>query len=310
MSGGATPLMALGLSDWLAIIAVGVSVLSPFVGKMYLDRRVYREQLRADYEHEQRKALQSLIAKHHGLLLEHGTSWHYRMGDLYENVGRGWLRTPSTLAEASHYLKSTAFRFLALVASAKKFEDEQIYVDARHVEPHELDFVRFVKAFHWVLSDVALFKSLEYNANYATDNFFSDPLRGIVESFCVEGRIPTFREFKQGLKSPEYTEEIDQVFSFFEDLSKDEKRLRWDRLVCLHLITIAFLNQFGYSWQKPGAEEMRLARDQLQHEAIAMNLKRWLPVLGLEETPGGKQIEAVLAKGLSTSSGTRPRPLV
>jgi hypothetical protein len=314
MSGGATPLMALGASDWLAIGALAVSVVSPVLTKLYLDRRVYREQLRADYEHEQRKALHSLVAKHHGLLLEHATSWHYRMINIYANVGRrvalDWLAFDGRWPEAPYYFKSTVYRFLALVAGAKRFEDEQIYIDARVAEADELDFVKFVKAFHWVLSDVSLFQveGVDYDEDAGPDHFFSDDLRTVGECTLVDGRVPTYRTFVRRLRRTSATDELAHVLQFFDRLNPDEDRLRWDRLVCLHLITISFLNRFGYGWQRPGDEGLRHACAQLRHPGVGRNLARWLPRLGLDGTPAGEEIARALAS--LDAKGTAPPPSV
>jgi hypothetical protein len=307
--------MALSTSDWLAIGALAVSVLSPFVGKMYLDRRVYREQLRADYEHEQRKALHSLVAKHQGLLLEHATSWHYRMRNIYTHVGRpvarDWLAFDGRWSEAPYYFKSTVYRFLALIAGAKRFEDEQIYIDARVADPDALDFVKFVKAFHWVLSDVSLFhiQGVDYDENAEPDHFFSDDLRAVGECVLIDGRVPSYRTFVTRLDDTSVTDELAHVLQFFDRLDPDEQRLRWDRLVCLHLITIAFLNRFGYEWQRPGEKGLEDACGRLRHVEIGHRLEDWLPRLGLERTPAGEEIaRALAAVEPPKPKGTAPTP--
>jgi tetratricopeptide (TPR) repeat protein len=50
--------------------------------------------------------------------------------------------------------------------------------------------------------------------------------------------------------------EINQVLQFFAGIRPNEydgdlrKRRRWERIVCLHLLTICFIGTFGYSWQR------------------------------------------------------------
>jgi hypothetical protein len=295
--------LAFTTSDWLAVAALVVSVLSPVVGKLYLDRKLREQELEAEYEHEQRKALQTLIGRHLGLVLEHATSWHYRMLNLYVHADQGWLTTSDDRSNASYYFKSTVYRFLAFVNAAQRFENEQVYIDARHVEPKQLEFVKFIKAFHWVLSDVALFNGLEYDRSLATDHFFSDRLRAVGEAIVVGDRILTFGAFENALEGSK-TGRIADVVDFFDGLSFEEARLRWDRLVAFHLLTIAFLDAVGYDWQKPGLRELKVAGGHLKHPQLAQNLRDWLPTLALDRTEAGKRLDGVLAE--IGAAGTGP----
>lgn len=59
---------------------------------------------------------------------------------------------------------------------------------------------------------------------------------------------------QEGL-DPDTQEEIRQVLEFFDGIKPGEyrnglKRRRWERLICLHLLTVCFIGTFGYSWQK------------------------------------------------------------
>lgn len=124
--------------------------------------------------------------------------------------------------------------------------------------------MKFVKAFHWVMTDVSLFKGLDYDVGTARDHFFSDQLRGLCEAFLQDNAVPSFRLFRRETLAAIRADgrrrlrlrhrggagfELEPTFRFFDGLSPDENRLRWDRLVCLHLFTMAFVNTFGYEWQ-------------------------------------------------------------
>ena len=142
-----------------AIIAAVVSLAVTLATKLWLDRRAHRSDLEIEYRHEQRKGLQQLIGQYHGGLLEHAVSWNYRMLNLFANVGEGWLVRGGIYRDGPHYyFHSAVYRVLALLGLAQLFENEQIYIDARYVDSRELDFVKFCKSFHWVMSDVALFE--------------------------------------------------------------------------------------------------------------------------------------------------------
>ena len=179
-----------------ALIAAVVSVATTLLTKLWLDRHAHREQLQVDYEYEQRKALLGLIGRYHGRLLDRATSWHYRMANIYANVGRGWLDVSGQYSRPAYYFRSTLYRFFALEAHAQLFENEQIFIDARVVEPSDLDFVKFVKALHWVMTDVALFEGLAYEAFDGQDHITSDRLRTLCEAFLDDGQVPSFRAFE------------------------------------------------------------------------------------------------------------------
>jgi hypothetical protein len=272
-----------------AVVAAAVSVGTTLLTKLWLDRRAHRQARQVDYEFEQRKALQTLIGRHHGRLLDAATSWHYRMSNIYANAERGWLSVEGDYKRPGYYFRSTVFRFLALEAQAHAFEREQIFIDARVVESHDLDFVKFVKALHWVLSDAALFAGLEYDAYMSDDHIFSDRVRALAEAFLQEdGTVPSFRTFESYLRSDETQSRMDELapaFEFLDGASASEPRLRWDRLVCLHLLAIAFTRCFGYEWVKPSQGDIRNAVDRIQHPLVAANLINWLPRLGLAGHP-------------------------
>ena len=166
---------------------------------------------------------------------------------------------------------------------AQRFEAEEIFIDARFVEAHELEFVKFAKAFHWVMSDVALFDGLPYDPNEATDHFTSDRLRAVCESFLQDKRVPSFREFERAILGRPEAGELEPAFRFFDGLAPDEDRLRWDRLMCLHLLTMAFVSSFGYDWQRPSSKFISSAIAEMRHPEVLVNFLAWLPRLGLDK---------------------------
>jgi hypothetical protein len=268
-----------------ALIAAVVSIGGTIGTKLWLDRRAHRKDLETQYRHDQRKHLQQLIARYHGGFVEHAISWNYRMLNLFRNVGEPWLKLEGIYRDRSHYyFHSTVYRFLALLSLAQQFETEQVFIDARFVDSRELEFVKFAKAFHWVMSDVALFDGLDYDQDIGHAHFKSDRLRSICEAFLEDDRMPTFRQFEarvltHGVREPE----LDPVFRFFDGLSPDEEPLRWDRLLCLNLLTTAFVTTHGYDWQRPAPPFVRRIIDQIQEPQIIENFTDWLPRLGLDQ---------------------------
>ena len=291
-----------------APVAAVVSFVTTITSKLYLDRRAHRDQLEIDYQYEQRKALRSLIGRHHGMLLDHATSWHNRMSNIYANCAECWLDVGGEYARPSYYFDSTIYRFLSLQAHAQLFEDEQVFIDSRVVGERDLDFVKFVKALHWVMSDVAIYDGLEYDKNAGRDHFMSDRLRAACEAFAEEGRVPSYRTFQTKLKpGPAALKrfELAEVCQFFDGVSPVEPRLRWDRLVCLHLIVIAFVRAFGYEWLRPTPIDVTNAASKINNALVAQNMTLWLPRLGLANHEESRDVRNALQQRAAAATRAR-----
>jgi hypothetical protein len=272
-----------------ALIGAAGAVLVLLLGTLWLDRRAHREDLEAQYKHDQRKDLKNLIGRYHGGLLEYATSWNYRVLNFSRNIRKQWLARDGVYRDKPHYyFHSSVYRLLTVLSLAQQFESEQIFIDSRYVDQKELEFVKFAKAFHWVMSDVALFNGLPYDEDRGGDHFTSDRLRSICEAFReFTGEtgdhvgVPTFRQFETGVLH-HGGPELQDVFEFFDGLSPDEPRYRWDRLMCLNLLTTAFVTTFGYGWQKPRRAVLEDALRQIQNPQVIAAFIDWLARLGLE----------------------------
>jgi hypothetical protein len=99
-----------------------------------------------------------------------------------------------------------------------------------------------------------------------------------------------------------------KAFHYFNGLKRDDRtengepRYRWDRLVVLHLLTIGFINTFGYDWQKRDAEQIARAVNELQYACVAAAFRRSIRQLGLDEQSKMHKIERLLRKRSGTSS--------
>jgi hypothetical protein len=274
--------------------------------KYWLEKRALRSKLSTEYEYEQRKNLRELIGKYQGRMLEAAEALNHRLWNLYGNQDKGWLNVNGKYTDCGYYLPSFVYRFLNLYALARKFETEAILIDSRIAEKKDLDFLKFVKTFHWAICDMALFQSLEYDSRYARDHFFRDRIREICDSCMEEERFLKHEELRSVLlKTPEF----DAVFRFFDGLKKDEPRFRWDRLVALHLILLAFINSFGYDMQESTPQQFIEVASQAKNPQIMRNLASWLPRLGLEKNkPAGLIADAVQVmsrkRDLSDITGT------
>ena len=191
-------------------------------------------------------------------------------------------------------------RFLVLLSLATRFERQAFFIEEQAAEDPEdrmarddaVTFLWYCKGMRWTATDVTLFDgALDYDVSRATDHFFTDQLREICGVVTNDDETEVgLGEFVDLSTSPE----LRPAMRFFDGLSRDEDRLRWDRLVALHLIVMSFLNWYGYKRQQSDATRIRTAVNELRHPYVAANLRDWLPKLGLDEH--ARDVDAALAK--------------
>lgn len=263
--------------------------------KYWLEKRSLRNKLAIEYEYAQRKNLRELIGRYQGRMLEAAETLSHRLWNLYANQDKGWLDAQGNYKNSGYYHSSFVYRFLNLYALVRRFESEAILIDSRIADKKDLDFVKFVKAFAWAACDVALFDKIDYDTKYATDHFFRDRLREICDSCMGEEGFLRHEELRSVLLN---TSDFDDVFRYFDGLKRNEPRLRWDRLVAVHLLLLAFVNSFGYDMQESTPQQFIDVALQTDNSQVLRNLHSWLPKLGLQQNKSanliGKAVEAVL----------------
>jgi len=261
--------------------------------KYWLETRALRNKLATEYEYEQRKNLRDLIGRYQGRMLEAAETLSHRLWNLYENEGKGWLDVGGRYDGYSYYHSSFVYRFVGFYALTRRFESEAILIDSRIADEKDLDFLKFAKAFAWAICDVALFENIAYDTKYATDHFFRDRLRQICDD-CVEGdKLLGYEELQSLLRT---TSGFEVVFRFFDGLKKSEPRFRWDRLIAIHLLLLAFINSFGYDMQESTPEQFVEVAQQANNAQVLTNLGLWLPRLGLRRNKSANLIEKAIER--------------
>ncbi len=260
---------------------------------------------RLEREHEQaeRAKLQTLIGEHHGRLLEAVLDWDRRMGQLYDDAWKQLQVGEAKRRSRDQYLyHSYVFRFLALLGIARRFELQAFFVHAHLASESELAMLKYSKAFLWVMTNADLHPP---DGLPGRDHFRNDAIRPMLDVCYLEGHglpetrgrdgslIFDLRRYRALLESPELdVPELDEVLGFFDGLKPDgdrtpdgEQRYRWDRLVALHLLVLAFLDTMGYDWQRPSDAELDRAIEQLHEPMVASRLLEAFPRLGLAGRP-------------------------
>jgi len=300
-----TPLFAIfGLGPELSAIVIAavtafLTTLAAAPARLLVDRRLQRSQVELEYEHEQRKALRGKIGSYHGRLLEAAADLNHRLLNLNHNWGEGWLnvgREYRVQSPAQYYLRTTAFRFIRLAGLADRFEREAIVLDARIADGTDQAFVRYPIAFRWVMTDVALFHPLEYDISNSREHFFTDQLRQLcIRAWGTDDELH-FDQFEAVIVGEA---DLDELLFFFDGI--EPSQLRWDRLICLQLLLMAYITTFGYDFQKSEAAFFDQVVAEIDHLEVARALERWIPKLGLGTDDGTVELLKALRRRIDAA---------
>jgi hypothetical protein len=275
--------------------------------QLFINRRFFDYQLRRQHEQDERRKLRELISRYQGRLLEAALDWDRRAEQIYDGHFDD-LRPPEGqwTSHEQYYFQSVVFRFLHLMAMARRLEGEAFYIDAEIAEERDFDLLRYAKALLWVVihADISPEDGMP-----GIDHFRSDAFRPLLDlCYSEDARLPRTRTKQRDLifdwkrfmavveNGAEFAvgDEVTEVLAFFHGINPDDydlryerrrQRRRWDRLIALHLIVLGFIDQCGYRWDAErvtrhveGAVEMLLYPDDLEDQFAI-----WLPRLGLSE---------------------------
>jgi hypothetical protein len=294
------------------LLASLISVIVSAAVSYLFKRCETRHNAEVEYEYEQRKKLHELTGRYHGRLLNAANSLNYRLWNLYSNHQNEWLKVDGRYEQGGYYFSSTAHRLMSFFALVRLVESEAILLDARIATKKDFLFLNYIAMFHWVMTDVALFNGCEYDSSKQIDHFFSDQFRHYCELCSKGGECLSFEAFKKG---PYLNEEFSEVLRFLDGLSPYDGRLRWNRVVALHLLLMAFLNTYGYKRQKTNSARFLFVAKQATNVACLKNIVAWLTRHDLDSHRGARNIIKAVKKvcklgqeGL-TNSSSRPATL-
>jgi hypothetical protein len=298
----ATPLAVLGLGTELSAVVIAaltalVTTLVAAPVRLLVEQRLQRSQVEIEYEHEQRKALRAKIGTYHGRLLEAALDLNYRLVNINANWEAGWLNVGGGYRmppPAQHYLRTTAFRFIRLAGLANRFEREAIVVDARIADGTDQAFVRYPKAFRWAMTDAALFTGIDYDVSHSGAHFFTDQLRQMCSLAWGSADELEFAQFEELISGDEG---LDELLEFFDGI--EPNTLRWDRLISLQLLLMAYINTFGYDYQRSDQAWFDHVVRQIGHDEVVDALRVWVAKLGLGEDRGTKELLMALGRRLT-----------
>lgn len=261
---------------------VGTVIATALFGSLltyYLKRRETKDRLTAEYDHEQKKLTRQFIGEYHGRMIRAAVSLNNRMWNLYENHHKNWLKIDGEFGKSDHYYFSSFFhRVMCICSLSRQFESKAIYLDGRFATKNDQAFLNYLDAFHWALTDVALFKGLDYNIDIETDHFFSDKLKLACDNLASDGNFISFGEIQKKIKDDR---SFDNLLRYFDGLNKSEARYRWDRLVVLQLLLMSFLNRFGYKKNYSTLYQFFQVAGNINNPQVLSNFTFWFKKLGL-----------------------------
>jgi hypothetical protein len=337
--GGTTgPLFGAIMSAFIDVLGTaGLAAGVATVVAAVLNNRGALRIVNVQYRLEERRKLRDLMGSYTGRMLEAAVDWDHRMRTLYahdffwvgmspgllkpsEDDGEPYTEDARWRDPDAYLYHSVVYRFLRLLAIARRFEAEAFFIDATMAREHEVDFLCYAKSFIWVMTSSKLTPN---DGVPGRDHFLHEEFKPLLD-LCYrdyggdlsKSRAPKgepifdWRRFLTMLEveDPESKKELDKVLSFFNELRQVEylpeggKRRRWERLVCLHLLALNFIETFGYAWQKEDASRRRTAALQflIRDKTVAEAFRDGLDELGLNEQRQMQDLKSALDK-LKTS---------
>lgn len=245
----------------------------------------HRHSAEVAYEFEQRKRIADKLGRYHGPLVSSAAELAVRLSNLEENHAKNWQKTNESFE--GYYFRSCVYRFMKFFAVVRMIEKEALHLDARTARREDIDFLNFAQAFSWLMSDKDLFSGLKYDSSKQHDHFFADMLRLYSDRCIVKEDVLSFEDF---FADEEFSAKYRGVLLFWDGISPDEPRYRWDRLMAFHLLLKTFLDSFGFPRHAMDHTEFSKIADHAQHKVVIENLCERVPMYDLSENPSCRKM--------------------
>lgn len=235
-----------------AVVTIATLLLRAIIKPVW-ERNFYTFKLESDYKYDQRKKVREAISKYKVPLLNSAESLNHRLWNFARNAPEAWhtLREGEQISE-KYYLLSFCYRFLVFFSLCQKIDQELTYLDSTVSTKKDLDFLKYLKLFPQIFCNTEIFKGTGYNQSVATDHFFSDEFREFVSKMSNDEKLLSYSEFREKVEEKEF----EHLITYFSGVLADQSCLRWQALNSFHFILMAFLNDYGYDFQKTSKQKM------------------------------------------------------
>ena len=139
-----------------------------------------------------------------------------------------------------------------------KIESELIHLDTTIATSDDLDFIKFIRFYGRIFSDVAFFRGFEYDCNNETDHIFKNNLDELYHNIISEDELISYNKYLEKLTENQ-SEGMESFYKLLDGVNPNEERLRWQWLQILKILNLAFLNSYGYDYQQTSDEKMKIA---------------------------------------------------
>lgn len=241
--------------------------------KLNIDKYSHDYKLDKTHEHEQKKKIKDIISRHKVTLINAAETLDSRLCNFMQNHERNW-HVQSSDGD-KYYLNSFVYRVLIFFGVSHLIEKDMIYLDSTIADKQDLDFLKFLKVFQLIMTEVSLFDGHGYNPNKDTDHFFKDNFIAMVS--CILNYdsethlLKSINSFEEFVKNKDISEKANKLAGFISG-SNPSNTLRWCRILSLHLIIKAFLEEFGYDFNKLSDEALRDVKKQTEINVCYENL--------------------------------------
>jgi hypothetical protein len=248
--------------------------------------------LKVEQSYEQRKALRELIGSFHGRLLEEAVDWHWRMHTIYEQIDAG----VEPLKDSTGATWA-AYKLVRLATVAQQFTWDAFYIDQRIALQSDRDFVAFVKLLQSTMAGHSLLwdPTQQLPRSRFDESVPGDVMKVVCEAMLTHERVASgllsLRESERRLRTDQ---DMECVVRFVEGVGIDDAGFRWDRLVATHLVAAAFVNAYGYPFQKISAAQLQAIAGRINHDLVRQNLAADVQRFGLADKDGAVELSEIL----------------
>jgi len=277
-----------------ALISAGTAITTVLIIKPIVDKHLLRFQLKQNYIADQSKKIKDVVSINKGNLLKNGELLNHRLFNFATNYDTTWLVCSGNYTANRHYMDTMVYRLLGFFGYIKIIERDLIYLDTTISQKSDLRLLKYFRLFHEVMCSVDLFHGFDYDVSKPTDHFFTTPFDNMINHVIDNKRVLDLDDFLA--KKIDILPKIEPIYCFFDSISPKEQRLRCERLKSLHLLLIAFLNEFGYDYQKTDKKQMEKLKMRLGNYRLLENLKNLVKKYKLSKYCGefekvAKQVE-------------------
>lgn len=279
----------------IALISAVVSVITFLIThwvKNYFDKKLHLGKLRTDHKFQEQKKIKEAIAKYKVHLVSACEDLNHRFWNFARNHQEPWMNTSGNYQNESHYFHSFAYRILAVFAWIKKIEKEMIFLDTTIADKQDLEFIKFLKIFPQIFSNLTFLGGTNPNGTNAVDHFFRNSFEMLPDSIIVNDKVQSYGEFVATLSNT--SNALKPLYIFLENVSPNESRLRWDRLHLFHITLLLFLNNYGYDFQITSEDKIKTVLQNPRKSTLLLNFLSFLKEYHIEENKEVKKMTKII----------------